>query len=368
MNFPVNSFLSLLLLPLLSCQSEKPSSSPPISEEPPLVSPESYTFFIDQANTFLYAEPGFNKKTVVDLKPQDAVMDLGEVSPFTTKLAIEGKTMDEPWLKVKTPQGAEGWIYGGFLKINPLVSEQEREVWEEKRLQALLGTEVYKLLTEYREMWKAADTDTGMLRSYQLGKRLQETLGHYFEKKYAGQEKLPDLFGMTAYLPALIPEMSRGRGQYRFFLDFAAWREKAGQTKGVSDDHFFDLQLLLYPQDSIEYLYPAWMFPVSETEAHNLLGRGIQLESLKRISENLSRDSLFAGEYQAICRRLVEDITGAHTTFWEEKDQILNELDSLLNLPSPILSSHDRIALRTKRKLLEEHEQNAIPVNLKAGE
>lgn len=38
---------------------------------------------------------------------------LGQRSDFTERITLRGSTFDEPWLRVRTASGREGWVYGG---------------------------------------------------------------------------------------------------------------------------------------------------------------------------------------------------------------------------------------------------------------
>jgi len=37
---------------------------------------------------------------------------LNEITPFTEKISLGTSVADEPWVKVKTKRGGEGWVYG----------------------------------------------------------------------------------------------------------------------------------------------------------------------------------------------------------------------------------------------------------------
>ena len=87
----------------------------PIVEEPKQIKPTKMIVNID--NLRIRAEPGEKGEEIGRLKEGTILYDLGEVSDFTTRVQLRGIWHDEPWLKVKTDQNLEGWIYGGGGEI-----------------------------------------------------------------------------------------------------------------------------------------------------------------------------------------------------------------------------------------------------------
>jgi len=65
----------------------------------------------------LRAEPNIRAEIVDDLKEGQALLYLEEKTEFTEKVSLRGKIYDEPWLRVKTLEGAEGWVYAGGVKF-----------------------------------------------------------------------------------------------------------------------------------------------------------------------------------------------------------------------------------------------------------
>ncbi len=54
---------------------------------------------------------------VAEVAEGAALEFLGEKSDFTEKITLRGTLFNEPWLKVRTASGKEGWIYGGGVKF-----------------------------------------------------------------------------------------------------------------------------------------------------------------------------------------------------------------------------------------------------------
>jgi len=58
-----------------------------------------------------------NSPIVITLKEGEPLDYGGERSDFTEKISLRGTLFDEPWLKVTTKSGKEGWVYGGGVKF-----------------------------------------------------------------------------------------------------------------------------------------------------------------------------------------------------------------------------------------------------------
>jgi len=62
-------------------------------------------------------EPSTNSPIVVTLKEGEPLDYEGDKSDFTEKISLRGTLFNEPWLKVTTKTGKEGWVYGGGVKF-----------------------------------------------------------------------------------------------------------------------------------------------------------------------------------------------------------------------------------------------------------
>ena len=85
---------------------------------------EAVTVYTWVDNLRLRSEPDTNSDIVKELKEGESLLFLGEKSDFTKKVNLRGKLYDEPWLKVETNEGKEGWVYGGAVRFyKPSVDE-----------------------------------------------------------------------------------------------------------------------------------------------------------------------------------------------------------------------------------------------------
>lgn len=56
--------------------------------------------------------PGLNYSKIDRLKLYDEVIFLNEISDSSYQINLGQITPDEPWVKVKTPNNKQGWVYG----------------------------------------------------------------------------------------------------------------------------------------------------------------------------------------------------------------------------------------------------------------
>jgi SH3-like domain-containing protein len=63
------------------------------------------------------SEPYLTSSVVAELPLNAQVNYEGEVSPFKQKITLENVEYDERWLKIKTADGKQGWIYGGGIRL-----------------------------------------------------------------------------------------------------------------------------------------------------------------------------------------------------------------------------------------------------------
>lgn len=75
---------------------------------------ESLIAWVDLLN--VRAKPATNAKVIATLRENAKVVFTGERTDELLKLDLRGQTFEAPWLKVKTSNGEEGWIFGGAVK------------------------------------------------------------------------------------------------------------------------------------------------------------------------------------------------------------------------------------------------------------
>ena len=136
----------------------------------------------------LRSEANTKSETLQQLAEGTALKFLDERSDFTEKINLRGTLYDEPWLKVETPDGTVGWVYGGGVKFYKIGVDAAPTPYEDcfKLERNRRFTQAAKCLerTRFRELKKeqsrVAETDNGV--------RLQLLSGENLDLENVGQD------------------------------------------------------------------------------------------------------------------------------------------------------------------------------------
>ncbi|MEM6966281.1 MAG: SH3 domain-containing protein [Bacteroidota bacterium] len=63
------------------------------------------------------AQPSTKSEIIDEVKEGTSFTYLNEKTDFKEKINLRGSLYDEPWLKIKTEDGKEGWVFGGAVKF-----------------------------------------------------------------------------------------------------------------------------------------------------------------------------------------------------------------------------------------------------------
>ncbi len=345
----------VLLYNLFSCSS-KPGSFPA----------DPAQIMVSKPGLRLFSTPGSKGKALRKLKLGEVLQDLGEVSPFLTPLSLNGQGYTEPWLKVRTHKGEVGWVYGAVL-YNP--QEQATQKVLPKRLAALFGASLAQKIDQYTRNFEVAQTDLELAQAYHQFREVLDSLGLHtsFALAVDPTYTLPNLSWLPQVLPGVVTQMNPKRDAYYFFAHFGEYRRKAQQTKGQSDDDFFDWCIQQFPQDSIEYLYPNYIIETEHEVAHSLLGRGLHFQALQQLDALYRRKTAFGNDLIAAKNRCIDDITASRAAFWETREKIIAELTQICRSDLVILTKADKIALETRLQQLKKPETYGLLTDVQAG-
>lgn len=75
---------------------------------------ETLIAWVDLLN--VRAEPNTNGKIVASLRENAVVKYTGERTDDLQTIELRGTPFEEPWLKIRTADGKEGWVFGGAVK------------------------------------------------------------------------------------------------------------------------------------------------------------------------------------------------------------------------------------------------------------
>jgi hypothetical protein len=71
--------------------------------------------YITVKNTKLRSSPGLDGKVLGKLPLFTEVYYLNEVTPYKQQINLGKEVANEPWVRVRTARGTEGWVYGAFV-------------------------------------------------------------------------------------------------------------------------------------------------------------------------------------------------------------------------------------------------------------
>lgn len=321
------------------------------------------------ADLRLRETPG-EKGTIVATLPKGAKLDdLGEVSDFTTRVTLRGITFDEPWIKVKTPGGQTGWVYGGGLLFDAGQNAPATRILLQKRAIAILGQPLVERLHQHRRDWAATRNEADLARLLEQSSGLRDTVSSVLQQRLAraSAHDLPDMFWLAELFTGFQPQLVAEGTMYHLFFDYRQWLALAKKTKGIQDDIFIDLQIAAFPEDSIEYFFPAWQIQTWDYGGHCLLGNGVCKDLLGKINAQSGPGALFEQPLQTMKTRIISDLTQAETSFWHTATEAGAELDAILSAPWKILAQADVVALSTLRERLKDPAKYNISVGQRKG-
>ncbi|MEL6864583.1 MAG: SH3 domain-containing protein [Bacteroidota bacterium] len=364
---------STLLLCSLSCGPAAPEEvKEELTETAPVVEQEAPTRLIVNIDKFrLRDQPGLKGKALKELSEGELLYDLDEVSDFTTPIKLRGIAFDEPWIKVKTADDLEGWVYAGGVHFDLDSPSKLAQKLIDLRLQAIFGASLSREMKAYSEAYQKAADSESLAIAYRKGMTLRDSLVELMEFKIPvpDMDPMPDLSWLEGAMPGFeTARVAEGTMHY-LFADYKVWSARSTTTEGAQDDRFFSLCMDIHNLDSVEYFYPAWFIQTWDYGGHSLLGKGIHLKTFKGMDNLLQESLFFQSETQKIKNQLIEDITGEYMTYWESQKAILEELDAILAADlDVVLTDEDRVALQTRRKMFEQYKANKIKLNHRSGE
>jgi hypothetical protein len=369
-------FISLFLF--YSCGNEVKESENDISQEevkiviPP--KPERTKLIANIDYLRLRSEAGTDSETVAMLERGQVMHDLGEISDFTTAVELRGVKYNEPWLKVETADGQKGWVYGGGVYFDLNNSSKAMDLLMKKRLMSFYGKDISEDVFAYRKAFTMARTDKDMARVIEEGSSLAKEMNEKNEKilPMANPENakdVPDLRWLQQSLPGYHLGSAAEGTIYWFYRNLKQFSEKASKTRGKADDDFINLNIQLFPKDSIEYFYPIYFMQTWDYGGHSLLGEGKHLEILTTANEVMAKHpSTFDAEINEIKDNLIQDLTASPQGYWYGKTRILSEIDKIMKAELGILTEKDKIAIGEQRKRFTDPAASGIKVGLRSGE
>ncbi|KAA3621220.1 MAG: SH3 domain-containing protein [Bacteroidetes bacterium] len=351
--------LAFLMAILLSCQ--------PQQKHEDVVQYENVNrYFVQLDESPLRTAPSLKGNIVTKLKAGSSVYHLGEVGREMTVMILDSLQICEPWLRVKTEKGAEGWIYGARLDHS-----KEEQLYSEVRLTALLGRDLKDSLDVFKEKSQWISTPEAFENFYHRAQTLQDDLNRRLEQvsfELTGTQGIPDLFWLKDVVPGFVPQLVAEGTVYHLFLDFRWWLVLSDKTTDDRDDGFVSICIKVFPSDSIEYFFPGWTIQTWDYGGHSLLGRGIHYNILKQLESYGKKSNLFERDLSIFKQKIIDDITLAEVSYWEGQDKIMAELDSIISMDPGFFTEEDLVGLKVRNNQFSAPEKFGILINQRSGE
>jgi len=369
----VGLILCAMLLP--ACQSERNSAS---AEKVAALALDSLSVAVDNSSSFtvnvdglrLRKSHGPDADVIRALEKGETLYDLGAVSGYTTAIRLRGIDFNEPWIKVQTMRGEEGWVYGGALHAELNGTAHTAFMLMEKRLTTMFGADMEAAISDYRIDYQSMKSAEDFAQAYRRGIRLRDSIVTPLERsiEVGAFDELPDLFWLEQVMPGFQPTLVAEGTSYYLFADYRDWVEKATETSGEMDDAFIDLAIQFYQGDSVEYFYPAFFLQTWDYGGHSLLGRGIHLHLLNEMETfQQAYPGHFSAAIHSFLQQLVDDMTAAHVTYWEPAEAIVEELEQIAEKQWTMFTKEHNIAINTRLQQFRKPEKYNLQTNYKSG-
>ena len=89
-----------------------PAKTSPPAAAAPKTEPQYSKLYVTIDGLNLRAQPGLKSGVLVKLALFEEVYFMNEVTDSTTELSLGYEKANEPWVKIRTRKGQEGWVYG----------------------------------------------------------------------------------------------------------------------------------------------------------------------------------------------------------------------------------------------------------------
>lgn len=373
---PLYGILLLGLSCLLpACQSSPPPPTPTVDTLPPPIEAPALTqisglpvtLVVRLGEVTIHEAPQENAPVLYTALAGDSLPFTNRITAIPTALIIDGLPYREPWLRVLLPNDSLGWIYGGAVQFNAQQQPALTKAVLYPRAQEQFGASLTQQMGIYRQEFQGVSTLPGFRTVYTRAHLLKDSL-ETLMTAYAQRtpESVPNFFWINELLPGFLVHYIPEKRRYYLFKNLTSWRQAAFQTVEPEDDAFVEVLLTTWASDSIAYYYYGWQLPVDGLGLCSLLGSGVHKNVLDRLEQNLDSNSYFQPELQSLRQAVIYDMS-ISTQYWMPLPAVLAELDSILATSYVCLQTNDRIALSTKRQLLETPAAHQIAVNLFEG-
>lgn len=371
-------FLILFIYSFAACKSDAPKPPIPvdsrdstIQKKPsPKIIPidgQPISLVVTTRQAIIRVAPSIESAEIARRSKGDSLLFTNRISQFNTAIKLEGIAYNEPWLRVILEDNTMGWIYGACINFDATQQVQLKEKVLDQRAVALFGTSLAQQIAAYQKEVTSASTLPAFRTLYSRAKILKDSLEQQMAVHVKVAQDLPDFFWLNELMDGLLVHYIEAENRYYLFKDLRVWQTISRQTVAIEDDNFVDVLLATYPSDSIAFYYYGWELPIDSNTMCSLFGSNIHAHVLDKIEIALDSNGYFNTEIYALKQALIDDISVAEQ-YWLPLEPIQEELNQIIKKKYSFLSSGDRIALKTRRQLLQKHAENNIALNLFEGQ
>ena len=242
----MNKLFFCLLLCLIwgSCGEEKPQNEPSSVAQPTLKkenTPSSIVLKANMDHLRMRDGAGTDGKILGNFSMGDELIYQGERSDFTTAVNLRGYPYEEYWLKIKTKDGQEGWVYGGGVTFGEDLEADLVKPLVDNRLSKLFGKKLFAEIQDYQLNYKKAATSEELAATYRQASVLRDELVKILHNdiEVTDPQKTVDMTWLEASMPGFIKQLVAEGTMFTLFFYYEDWLKKAQRTKGNEDNNFF---------------------------------------------------------------------------------------------------------------------------------
>lgn len=365
-------YLFIFLSIFFSCKNQnktnqdnskiEPAKSIPAEEFKPI----KLEVYIDDFK--MRSGPGVKYDEVARLKENTLVTFNGEKSNNTTEIKLRGVKLNAPWLKVKTKEGIDGWIYAGGIKPAKTATERATELVNQIQMNSFVDKKITEKINSYNQKWQLSKSSADFADVYLMGEKTQEEVNEVLANKVEIDDpgKLVDMSWLENSFQGFQNSLVAEATTFNIFKDFKSMYVKAKETEGTEDDDFLTLQFHANELDSVEYFYKSFFMQTWDYGGHSLLGQGRHFNLLKEANDLLANSKLFEKPILDLKNEILNDISAEYITYWESKDKILEEMKKIVSADFDFLTKEDKILIKTRYAQFKKPAANKIEVNHRA--
>jgi len=245
----------------------------PVENEAAVPASAQTTLYTWVDNLRLRNEPNSSSKVMAEMKEGAPLIFMNEKSDFTQKVNLRGTIFDEPWLKVKTEKGIEGWVFGGGVRPYKTPTDQAPSPYDQ----------CYKYLHDNR--FEKYTSCTKEIQAKQLKKDLRyvEKIENGLRFRLLGGNELELNSGASEMDPANEAIVMAPNYSYRYYIPKMGYfvvsvaYDEGGKYILVNDKSGKQIEIWGYPKPSPDYKH----LLVTSTDLEGAGGRanGVQVLS-----------------------------------------------------------------------------------------